>query len=211
MPKAKKSKTSSSNKYDSANNCTAIANLVQKLKSFKSEERKLETNYILNDGNKIIFSLQNMFTKKECTLLINFAEGQQLERATQRQSKYYAFRDNHRLQFFSKEFANVLFQRIRSSLPNLHQNKSLVGLNSNIRFYRYGRLQRFGPHIDQSEVDQKNYCQSMFTVLFYLNDSIDSNLKGGETIFYTSDAPKSGTLVYKPITGEHFFQGLWIL
>ena len=210
MPKSKKSKHSpanSNNDGSAVNDGAALINLIQKLKFLKSDERNLKTSYILDKKNKLIFSVQNVFTKKECMLLINFAEGQKLERATQRQSKYYAFRDNHRLQLYSQEFANTLFERIRPSLPKVYQNKSLVGLNSNIRFYRYGKSQRFGPHIDQSEIDQKNNCQSMFTVLFYLNDSSDSDLKGGETVFYTSDSSKSDTLVYKPVTGSVLIHG----
>ena len=58
------------------------------------------------------------------------------------------------------------------------ENQEALGLNSNIRFYRYERGQRFGRHIDErvETIDG----MSKYTLLIYLSD-----VTGGETVFYS--------------------------
>ncbi|GMF17196.1 unnamed protein product [Phytophthora lilii] len=63
-----------------------------------------------------------------------------------------------------------------------------AGLNANVRFYRYAAGQRFGCHVDQSDVDRVTGFHSRFTVLVYLNDAQDSELQGGNTVFYANEA-----------------------
>ena len=88
-----------------------------------------------------------------------------------------------------------------------------IRLNPNIRFYRYGPAQAFGPHVDMSDVDYATRSRSMFTVLFYLNDADDSGLEGGRTIFYAdhhhgaADYPGSVALAYRPRTGTVLLHG----
>ncbi|KAF9384952.1 hypothetical protein CPB97_005249 [Podila verticillata] len=60
-----------------------------------------------------------------------------------------------------------------------------VGLSSNIRFYRYQTGQSFGAHYDEAVVeDPEEGTISEYTVLIYLNGERDSDLLGGETVFY---------------------------
>jgi len=59
-----------------------------------------------------------------------------------------------------------------------------VGLNRNIRLYRYQNGQSFGTHYDESITDPEDGTVSEYTVLIYLNGERDSDLLGGETVFY---------------------------
>jgi predicted 2-oxoglutarate/Fe(II)-dependent dioxygenase YbiX len=76
-----------------------------------------------------------------------------------------------------------------------------VGLNNNIRFYRYSPGQRFGRHVDDSVMLPTG--QTGYTLLVYLNGSCPGNrLVGGETVFYGSRgqklhsvSPKGGLVV----------------
>lgn len=75
--------------------------------------------------------------------------------------------------------------------------KAPVGLNPNIRFYRYKTGQRFGRHIDES-VDLGEGRRTQYTLLVYLSGNSSSKVKdsssnqdssvqsliGGETVFY---------------------------
>ncbi|KAG5230600.1 2-oxoglutarate and Fe(II)-dependent oxygenase superfamily protein [Salix suchowensis] len=78
--------------------------------------------------------------------------------------------------------------------------KVAVGLNPNIRFYRYKVGQRFGRHIDES-VNLGDGKRTHYTLLIYLSgaakaktktdpksqkDSSSEPLVGGETVFYGS-------------------------
>ncbi|KAG4130921.1 hypothetical protein ERO13_D09G174800v2 [Gossypium hirsutum] len=80
------------------------------------------------------------------------------------------------------------------------RGKAAVGLNPNIRFYRYKVGQHFGQHIDES-VDLGEGKHTVYTLLVYLSgaaktkDKSDSNnmkdsasepIVGGETVFYGS-------------------------
>jgi hypothetical protein len=61
-----------------------------------------------------------------------------------------------------------------------------VGLNPNIRIYRYQPGQKFGRHIDESnELGGKRYTQ--YTLLIYL-----SHCGGGQTVFYGERAIQGG-------------------
>ncbi|KAF9934484.1 hypothetical protein FBU30_001977 [Linnemannia zychae] len=124
----------------------------------------------------------------------------------------YAFRDNDRIQFDSPEFAAMIWnkcglrdrwkelwehpkygletvqgQSITSGTRNNKRIRHATGLSRNIRMYRYQQGQSFGAHYDESvdELDSDgNNVVSEYTVLIYLNGERDSDLIGGETVFY---------------------------
>lgn len=56
-------------------------------------------------------------------------------------------------------------------------SRQAIGLNSNIRIYKYGKGQRFGKHIDESVKGTRGTTE--YTLLIYL-----SSCGGGETMFY---------------------------
>ncbi|KAG0278811.1 hypothetical protein BGZ96_002240 [Linnemannia gamsii] len=124
----------------------------------------------------------------------------------------YAFRDNDRIQFDSPEFASMVWNKcglrdrwkelwehpkyglettqgesITSGARNNKRIRHAVGLSRNIRMYRYQQGQSFGAHYDESveeKDDEGNDVVSEYTVLIYLNGERDSDLIGGETVFY---------------------------
>ncbi|KAI1300991.1 hypothetical protein EDD11_005890 [Mortierella claussenii] len=137
----------------------------------------------------------------------------------------YAFRDNDRIQFQSEEFASMLWNKcglrdrwtelwqhpkwglesvhgesITSGPRNKKRTRHAVGLSRNIRFYRYQTGQSFGAHYDESVIDTSESLGetvSEYTVLIYLNGERDSDLLGGETVFY----PKGKKATATPGTG----------
>ncbi|KAH7033841.1 hypothetical protein BKA57DRAFT_476983 [Linnemannia elongata] len=137
----------------------------------------------------------------------------------------YAFRDNDRIQFDSPEFASMVWnkcglrdrwkelwehpkygletvqgQSITSGTRNNKRIRHAVGLSRNIRMYRYQQGQSFGAHYDESVIekdDAGNDVVSEYTVLIYLNGERDSDLMGGETVFYPKGKkpiPTSGVI-----------------
>ncbi|KAI7817036.1 hypothetical protein BC939DRAFT_467203 [Gamsiella multidivaricata] len=131
----------------------------------------------------------------------------------------YAFRDNDRIQFHSPEFASMLWNKcglrdrwtelwlhpkfglesvqgecIASGPKNNKRARHAVGLSRNIRLYRYQKGQSFGAHYDESVMDRTEELGetiSEYTVLIYLNGERDSDLQGGETVFYPTGKKKA--------------------
>ncbi|KAG0204373.1 hypothetical protein BGX28_003693 [Mortierella sp. GBA30] len=143
----------------------------------------------------------------------------------------YAFRDNDRIQFDSKEFAAMLWNKcglrdrwselwehpkwglttvqgesINSGPRNNKRIRRAVGLSRNIRFYRYQEGQSFGAHYDESVIEQDtdngDTTVSEYTVLIYLNGERDSDLLGGETVFYPKGKKKIPPSTTIPKTGS---------
>lgn len=135
----------------------------------------------------MILRVPDFLTARECARVRQFADDEGFARVTQRASKYYAFRDNDRLLLRMTAFAELLWTRLRPLVPPEYEGMHAVGLNPAVRFYRYNVGQRFGCHVDQSDVDPVTGFHSRFTVLVYLNDAGDSELQGGETIFYGNE------------------------
>ncbi|KAF9580948.1 hypothetical protein BGW38_002208 [Lunasporangiospora selenospora] len=130
----------------------------------------------------------------------------------------YAYRDNDRISLDSEEFATMLWNKAglrerwnelwmhpKTGLETVHgegvmskerNNKRLrhaVGLSRNIRFYRYQTGQSFGAHYDESVMDDQDGSVSEYTVLIYLNGERDSDLIGGETVFYPKGSKTSSS------------------
>ncbi|KAF8058110.1 hypothetical protein HT031_005770 [Scenedesmus sp. PABB004] len=82
-----------------------------------------------------------------------------------------AFRDNHRISFQDEALADALWRAtgLAQAFAGLElDGAAAVGLNPNIRFYRYTRGQRFGRHIDDSvELGQGRFTG--YTLLIYLS------------------------------------------
>ncbi|XWS61084.1 hypothetical protein CRYUN_Cryun07bG0095200 [Craigia yunnanensis] len=112
-------------------------------------------------------------------------------------TKGEAYRDNDRISFNDLDLADIIWQSGLNKLFSdiIIRGKVAVGLNPNIRFYRYKVDQRFGS-VDLGEGKHTHY-----TLLIYLSGgpktkgkSDSSNLKdsaletlvGGETVFYGS-------------------------
>lgn len=136
----------------------------------------------------LIFKVPLFFSKRECKNVMAFADKEGFARVTQRATREFAFRDNDRILVRLEAFADVLWQRLQRHVPAVFEGMFAAGLNPAIRFYRYNKGQRFGCHVDQSDVDPVTGYHSRFTVLVYLNDASDSDLVGGNTVFYANEA-----------------------
>ncbi|KAK9696000.1 hypothetical protein K7432_012697 [Basidiobolus ranarum] len=154
-----------------------------------------------------IYIIEDFFTAKECKQLIQFSEETlHFQPAVKGliPKKGEAFRDNDRFSIKDASFAQCIWE---NGIKELCENwsagtKKAVGLNDNIRLYKYNPGQKFDQHYDDSVKDSQGRT-SEFTLLIYLNgvDDTDFPLRGGETVFY-SMKPKDPPLSYKPIRGS---------
>ncbi|KAB1210772.1 hypothetical protein CJ030_MR6G019837 [Morella rubra] len=153
--------------------------------------------------DKDLFTVQNFFTSAESEAFINAAESIGfVNQGSLGPTKGEAYRDNDRISVNDPVLAETIWE---SGLKKLFSDikirgKVAVGLNPNIRFYRYKVGQRFGRHIDAS-VDLGEGKRTHYTLLIYLSggfkpkaknylnsdtDSSSELLAGGETVFYSS-------------------------
>ncbi|KDP22345.1 hypothetical protein JCGZ_26176 [Jatropha curcas] len=150
-----------------------------------------------------LFTVQNFFTPAESKAFIKAAESIGfVHQGSLGPTRGEAYRDNDRVSSNDSALANAVWE---SGLNKLFSDikirgKVAVGLNPNIRFYRYKVGQRFGRHIDES-VDLGDGKRTHYTLLIYLSgdskakikkepngskDSPSEPLVGGETVFYGS-------------------------
>ncbi|XP_010444043.1 PREDICTED: uncharacterized protein LOC104726794 [Camelina sativa] len=162
----------------------------------------LNVSYLKNHD---LFTVENCLTSDESKGFIKIAESLGFTHQGSRGPAYgEAYRDNHRISVNDPVLADTLWQ---SGLSDLFtdikiRRKVAVGLNPNIRFYRYSAGQHFGRHIDES-ADLEDGKRTYYTLLIYLsgnstkskskssssktNDSSSAEpLVGGETVFYGS-------------------------
>ncbi|KAK7343652.1 hypothetical protein VNO77_12562 [Canavalia gladiata] len=152
-----------------------------------------------------LFTVQNFFTSAESKAFIKAAEAIGFaHQGSLGPAKGEAYRDNDRISANDPVLADTVWE---SGLNKLFSDikirgKIAVGLNPNIRLYRYKVGQRFGRHIDES-VDLGDGKRTYYTLLVYLSGGGPGELKskpkndssklsdasfdplvGGETVFY---------------------------
>lgn len=161
-------------------------------------KHKLQFNHL--KGNDLI-TVPNFFTSFESAAFVKAAESIGfVHQGSLGPAKGEAYRDNDRISVNDTHLADLIWE---SGLNKLFvditiRGKAAVGLNPNIRFYRYKVGQRFGRHIDES-VDLGDGRHTHYTLLIYLSGSPQSKgksdvkslgntdpLVGGETVFYGS-------------------------
>lgn len=101
-------------------------------------------------------------------------------------------RNNTRFMTDRTDLAASLYGRIHRVLPAEVLALGPIGLNERLRFYRYAPGQYFRPHFDGSFHRPGTMERSLYTVMFYLNDSFE----GGETNLLEHDVS------YRPQTGD---------
>ncbi|GMP24301.1 hypothetical protein CsSME_00001614 [Camellia sinensis var. sinensis] len=159
-----------------------------------------------------LFTVQNLFTSVESKAFIKAAEliGF-VHQGSLGPTKGEAYRDNDRISMNDPVLANTIWESGLNKLCSDFKirGKVAVGLNPNIRIYRFFLVrykvgQRFGRHIDES-VDLGEGKRTHYTLLIYLsggfkpkpkNDNSDPQdssepLIGGETVFY---GPRNGVV-----------------
>ncbi|CAN1267408.1 hypothetical protein LINPERPRIM_LOCUS12815 [Linum perenne] len=145
-----------------------------------------------------LFTVPEFFTAAESKAFIGVAESKGfVHQGSLGPTKGEAYRDNDRISVDDPVLASTIWE---SGLSRLFadikiKGRVAVGLNSNIRFYRYKVGQRFGRHIDES-VDLDGGKRTYYTLLIYLSggsskgksssqkDTSMEPLVGGETVFY---------------------------
>lgn len=108
-----------------------------------------------------------------------------------------AFRDNDRIQVDDPALADQLWRatglRDLMSGISVEEIGAPVGLNPNIRIYRYSKGQRFGRHVDDANVVDRPTGLTCYTLLIYLTEA-----GGGETVFYDHKGRKVASVAPKP-------------
>ncbi|KAJ8506098.1 hypothetical protein OPV22_006984 [Ensete ventricosum] len=100
-----------------------------------------------------LFTIPNFFTGSESKAFVRAAESIGfIHQGSLGPAKGEAYRDNDRISVTDQGLAESIWQ---SGLKRIFddiklQGKVAIGLNPNIRFYRYKVGQRFGRHIDES-------------------------------------------------------------
>ncbi|KAM0270439.1 hypothetical protein ACHAQH_009414, partial [Verticillium albo-atrum] len=162
--------------------------------------------------------LPNFWPKSLCNSYVRFLRTLQMETTPGgRPKRNMAARVNDRYQVEDPAFARRLW--LDTGLREaLHQEEvrnlwggDVVGLNSNIRVYRYTAGQYFDAHYDDSnnvvvpaDDDPSSPlipCRTTWTLLLYLTTSSDSEpagCAGGETVFFPNDRRVSSEEISVP-------------
>ncbi len=157
---------------------------------------------IPNVPDRNLYVIDRVLTAGECKQIIQVAESRgALERHTSPNSPEYAYRDHHRYKFQSTGIADVLWRE--TVLERVFETRigrgtraagRAVGLNPELKLYRYSGAESFGRHIDGSEVvsgaDGKTIGRTEYTVLFYLSSTV-----GGDTVFYDDEGHRIASIV----------------
>lgn len=150
-----------------------------------------------------ILVIRNLFTTNLCKTYVSFLSSLPLTTTPGTPKRGEATRVNDRFQVSDGAFATHLWEQsgLRYLIdsfedPSIFGGK-VLGLNPNIRVYRYRPGQFFDQHYDESNKlqfgDQKLPAKTTWTLLIYL-----TTCDGGETAFYP-EAAKKGEKTPAPI------------
>lgn len=133
----------------------------------------------VDDG---VWTLSDALSTDECRLLIDRAAAIGFEAASVRTAQGAQMRtdirNNDRVVLRDPELARLMWERVADVLPPI-EGEVAVGVDSELRFYRYEPGQQFKRHRDGSVKDAAGRS-SRLSYLIYLNDGC----RGGETTFY---------------------------
>lgn len=141
-----------------------------------------------------ILVVPNFFTANLCKTLVSFLATLPLTTTPGKPKRGEATRVNDRYQIDDPLFAQRLWQETSlKELVESYEDQSIwggqvLGLNSNIRIYRYSPGQFFDQHYDVSNkvIAPGNLAgKTTWTLLIYL-----TSCEGGETAFYPEPASK---------------------
>ncbi|KAI0204104.1 hypothetical protein F4808DRAFT_368834 [Astrocystis sublimbata] len=162
-----------------------------------------------------IIILRNFWPKSLCHDYVNFLSELPLTTTPGRPKRGEATRVNDRFQIHDSHFSTRLW--LETGLKDAVTEDDVkdlwggevVGLNPNVRVYRYSKNQFFDCHYDDynlvelpSEDGTQNIrAKTTWTALLYLTSASDG-VQGGETVFYPNDRKLAKeALVVPPETG----------
>ncbi|MEM7558985.1 MAG: 2OG-Fe(II) oxygenase [Planctomycetota bacterium] len=151
-----------------------------------------------------IFTIANVFSAQECLELIARAEEIGSEAASVRirsgPRMMPQVRNNTRVVLTDAELAEIMWVRVRDVLPR-YDSQHAIGVDEQLRFYRYEPGQDFKRHKDGVATDSQGR-QSKLSYLIYLN----SDYTGGRTTFrdYIGQGENREKIVrvIEPLTGS---------
>lgn len=166
-------------KYLFPNNFQTLA------QDFKSLFFKPTAECLIEDQ---IVVINKFFSTELCNELIRSFDTLQLETTPLIKSKDYAARVNDRVSMENLDAAQGLWDYLHQVLlqddfdENIVRNtfENAIGLNPQLRIYRYQKGHYFGKHYDESVKTPKG--KTKWTLLIYLTG--DEEFVGGGTIFY---------------------------
>ncbi|KAF9971399.1 hypothetical protein BGZ73_005663 [Actinomortierella ambigua] len=135
-------------------------------------------------GSILAFTLQDVFTEKECQALIQASENQGYEPAKVNMGSHEElipeYRKSLRCIIDDHEFARKVWERVGPFIPATFANRPVVGINERFRFLKYLPGDSFMPHYDGEyrRTDGSGEV-SKVTIQIYLN----RDCVGGETSF----------------------------
>lgn len=142
-----------------------------------------------------ILIIRNLFSAKLCKDYVSFLSSLPLTTTPGTPKRGDAVRVNDRFQIDDPKFAQFLWEQTAlKRLVEGYEEQStwrgeVLGLNPNIRVYRYKPGQFFDQHYDESNKlsfgDSKIPAKTTWTLLIYL-----TTCEGGETAFYPEPARK---------------------
>ena len=153
----------------------------------------LEIEQILENQ---ILVVRNLFTAALCKSLVAYFSTLPLTTTPGKPRRGEATRVNDRYQVDDPRFAHTLWQQtalhslVTGFEPRDTWQGDVLGLNPNIRIYRYRPGQYFDQHYDESNKllfgPDKISAKTTWTLLIYL-----STCEGGETVFYPEPSAKN--------------------
>ncbi|KAI0509239.1 hypothetical protein F5B22DRAFT_367665 [Xylaria bambusicola] len=162
-----------------------------------------------------IVLLRHFWPKSLCRDYLAFLTSLPLTTTPGRPKRGEAVRVNDRFQIQDTHFAQRLWLQtglkdaiLEESAKHLWGGE-VVGLNPNVRVYRYSKNQFFDCHYDDSNMvdvlsddgSQSIRAKTTWTALLYLTSAADG-VSGGETVFYPNDRKlEQEALVVAPETG----------
>ncbi|KAG0253685.1 hypothetical protein DFQ27_007269 [Actinomortierella ambigua] len=135
-------------------------------------------------GPILAFTLQQVFTEKECLALIQASENQGYVPAKVNMGSHEElipeYRKSLRCIIDDHEFARKVFERVAPFVPATYANRPVVGINERFRFLKYLPGDCFMPHYDGEYRRPDGSGEvSKVTIQIYLN----GDCIGGETSF----------------------------
>ncbi|MDC8003605.1 2OG-Fe(II) oxygenase [Aureisphaera galaxeae] len=129
-----------------------------------------------------IITMKGFWNPEECDKYIRISEAYGYEAATVQtdfgQRRVDHIRNNKRVQYTNEDLALGIWEAVKDHVPNAYGKSTAIGLNERFRFYKYGSLQEFKKHRDQSFIRNASEA-SFYTFMIYLNDGFT----GGTTEF----------------------------
>lgn len=150
--------------------------------------------------SKILQSIHNVFSEKECTDLINVIEKLGFNKASLftdvdgKEHYHTDVRNSMRKIIDNHDFAQLLEERIYKYIPKTYNDLEYHSINYRFRFLKYEKGGFFARHKDNNYKNKE--CISLITILIYLNDDYE----GGYTTFFANVDDKEGFSL-KPKTG----------